>query len=129
MHEFSTMQAIVNAILEEAKKYKAKEISKVVLQIGELTFLGEEQMKFAFDILKEGTLLEKAELLIEKVQARVRCKCGYKGSIDYGMKEEFHITIPILKCPKCGSEVEIIKGRECLIKKVEMEVPDVPVKR
>jgi len=72
MHEFSTMQGIVNAILEEAKKYNAVEITKVEIEIGELTFLGEEQMKFAFDILKEGTIMEEAEISIEKIRARVR---------------------------------------------------------
>jgi len=129
MHEFSTMQAIVNAILEEAKKLNAKEISKVVLQIGELTFLGEEQLKFAFEILKEDTIMKNAELIIEKIEAKVKCKCGYVGNIEYGIKEEFHIAFPILRCPKCGGEVEILKGRECLIKSVEMEIEDVAIKK
>jgi len=129
MHEFATMQQIVYAILEEAKKHNAKEISKVILQVGELTFLGEEQLKFAFDILKEGTIMENAELFIEKIKAEVKCECGYSGGIEYGLKEEFHIAFPILKCPLCGKEVEIIRGRECLIKSVEMEIEDVAVER
>ncbi len=129
MHEFATMQQIIYAILEEAKKCNAKEVSKVFLEIGELTFLGEEQLKFAFDILKEETILENAELIIEKVKAKIKCECGYEGGIEYGLKEEFHIAFPILKCPVCGGDVEIIKGRECLIKKVEMEIEDVAVKR
>ncbi len=124
MHEFSTMQQIVGAIIEEANKYKAKEVSKVVLQIGELTFLGEEQLRFAFDILKEGTIMQNAELVIEKIKAEVRCECGYQGSIEYGLKEEFHLMFPILKCPKCGNEVEIVRGRECLVKSVEMEIEE-----
>jgi len=128
MHEFSTMQSIVNAILEEAKKYNAKEINKIILQIGELTFLGKEQLKFAFDILKEGTIMEKAELVIEDVKAKVKCNhCGYEGGVEYGLKDEFHIYFPILKCPNCGKNVEIIKGRECNIKSVEMEIEDVAI--
>ncbi len=124
MHEFSTMQQIVYAIIEEARRYKAKEVSRVILQIGELTFLGEEQLKFAFDILKEDTIMENAELVIEKIKAEVRCECGYQGGIEYGLKEEFHLMFPILKCPRCGKEVEIIRGRECLIKSVEMEIEE-----
>jgi len=123
MHEFSTMQSIVNAIMDEAKKHGAIKITKVELEIGELTFLGEEQLRFAFEILKEGTIMEKAELFIEKIGAEVKCiKCGYQGKVNYGMKEEFHLSFPILKCPECGGEVEIVRGRECIVKGVEMEV-------
>ncbi len=130
MHEFSTMQGIVNAILEEAKKYRAIKIYRVEIEIGELTFLGKEQMKFAFDILKENTIMEDAKISIKKKKARVKCiKCGYEGGVEYGMKDDFHITFPIIRCPKCGGEVEIVKGRECLIKNVEMEIEDVAVER
>lgn len=129
MHEFSTMQEIVNAILDEAKKHNASEISKVILEIGELTFLGEEQLKFAFDILKEGTIMENADIVIKKVRAKIKCRCGYEGNVKYGLKEEFHIIFPILKCPLCGEDVEIVRGRECFIKSVEMEIPDVAVER
>ncbi len=125
MHEFSTMQNILNTILDEAYKYKAKKINKIVIEIGELTFLAEEQLKFAFEILKEGTIFENAELIIKKLDAKIRCKCGYEGKVKYAIKEDFHLYFPILKCPICGGEVEIIKGRECLVKKVEMEIENV----
>ena len=129
MHEFSTMQQIVHAILEEARKHNTIKIKKVILEIGELTFLGEEQFKFSFNVLKENTLLERAELVIKKTQTKVKCKCGYQGRIKYGLKEAFHLSFPILKCPICRAEVEIIKGRECLIKSIEMEIEDATSKR
>ena len=116
------MQSIIEAVIAEGKKHSAKEINKVFLEIGELTFLEEEQLRFAFDILKEGTILEKAELIIKKIETKVKCQCGYEGKIEYGLKDDFHIMFPILRCPKCGGNVEILKGRECLIKKVEMEI-------
>ena len=90
MHEFSTMQSIVETIVEEAKKIGAKKVTKVYLEIGELTFLGDEQMRFAFDILKEKTIMEDAELILKKIKARIRCKCGYEGEIRYSEKNEFH---------------------------------------
>lgn len=125
MHEFSTMTQIVNAILEEGKKHHANKITRVILEIGELTFLGEEQLRFAFGLLTEGTILEGAELEIEKKEIEVRCSCGYEGKVDYEEKEEFHFLIPLLRCPKCNEEVEIVKGRECIIKSVQMEIEDV----
>ncbi len=126
MHEFSTMSGIVNAVKEEGRRYGADAITKVVLEIGELTFLGEEQLRFAFDVLTRDTEMEGAELVIEKVEPKVRCICGYEGAVEYDEKEEFHIQFPILRCPVCGSDVEITSGRECLIKNIEIEVEDVP---
>ncbi len=127
MHEFSTMSGIVNAVREEGKKHNADAITKVVLEIGELTFLGEEQLRFAFDVLTKDTEMEGAELVIEKVEPKVVCPvCGYEGNVEYDEKEEFHIQFPILKCPVCGSDVGITSGRECLIKNIEIEVEDVP---
>ena len=129
MHEFSTMSQIASAILEEGRKHNASYITKVILEIGELTFLGEEQLRFAFDLLKKGTMLEKAELEIQKKGIKVRCSCGYEGGIEYEEKEEFHFLIPLLRCPRCNKEVEIIEGRECIVKSVQMEIEDVPTAR
>ncbi|MBC7080977.1 MAG: hydrogenase maturation nickel metallochaperone HypA [Thermoplasmatales archaeon] len=121
MHEFSTMQNIMSIVIEEAKKMGAKKISKVTVEIGELTFLGEEQMKFAFNLLKEGTIAENAELVIIKIKAKIKCKCGYKGEIRYGEKNDFHIIFPIINCPLCGNDAEILEGKECRIKSIEVE--------
>jgi len=126
MHEFSTMTGIVNAVREVGKKHNASAVTKVILEIGELTFLGEEQLRFAFDVLTKNTEVDGAELVIEKVRPKVRCLCGYEGDVEYDEKEEFHIQFPILKCPVCGSDVEITSGRECLIRNIEIEVENVP---
>ncbi|MEA2054435.1 MAG: hydrogenase maturation nickel metallochaperone HypA [Candidatus Thermoplasmatota archaeon] len=125
MHEFSTMANIVGAVMEEGRKHNASRITKVLLEIGELTFLGEEQLRFAFGVLTKDTEMEGAELIIGKVKPKVRCQCGYEGDASYAEKEEFHIQFPILRCPECGDTVEIINGRECLIKNVEIEIEDV----
>ncbi|MEM2583691.1 MAG: hydrogenase maturation nickel metallochaperone HypA [Candidatus Thermoplasmatota archaeon] len=122
MHEFSTMQNIIGIVIDEAKKIGAKKVSKVILEIGELTFLADEQMKFAFNILKEGTIAGDAEISIKKIKAKIKCKCGYEGEIRYGEKDEFHFIFPIINCPICGSDVEILEGRECRIKSIEVDI-------
>lgn len=125
MHEFSTMSSIVATVLEEADKHDATAITRVVLEIGELTFLGEEQLRFAFQVLREDTLLEEAELVVNHIPPEVRCSCGYSGVVDYEEKQDFHIRFPLLRCPKCGGAVDIKQGRECLIKHIEIERDDV----
>lgn len=119
MHEFSTMQSIVNIALEEASKHGLKKIKKVEICVGELTMLSPEQLKFCFDILKRGTLKD-AELKIEVIKSRIRCKeCGYEGGVNY--LDELDHLFPLLFCPRCRGDVEIIRGKECYIKKLSGE--------
>lgn len=123
MHEFSTMQHIVEVILSEAQKHHPEKITRVNLKIGELTFLGIEQLRFAFQVLSRGTLLENAELTIDNVKPMIRCTtCGYNGDTDYDERPDMHFMIPLLKCPRCGKDIEIVKGRECTVTNIEMEV-------
>ena len=124
MHEFSTMQNIVEVILEEGKNHNAKKILRVTLKIGELTFLGPDQLRFSFDVLTKGTIMENADLLITKIQPQVKCDCGYSGATEYDKTLELHLSVPLLKCPRCGNSIEIVKGRECIVSDIQMEVPD-----
>lgn len=126
MHEFSTMQQIIETVINEIQNHKKAPITKLVLDIGELTFLGEEQLQFSFNLLKEDTLLEKASLEINTIKTKGRCTCGYEGDVNYKYKEDFHLAFPVLACPICSQHLEITEGRECLIKHIEIEVDDVP---
>lgn len=125
MHEFSVMQSIVNTILERVKEHRIEKVEKVMLEIGKLTFLGKEQLKFAFEVLTSETVLKGAALEITEIEPEINCvNCGYNGSIPYVEHENYHIMLPVFKCPKCGAGVKIVKGRECVIRSVEMEVED-----
>jgi len=122
MHEFSTVMGIVENVLQLASEKGAIKVHRIDLDVGELTFLGLEQMKFSFDAVKEGTILQDAELRLNIVKAKIECpECGYIGSPPD--VEEDHFTIPIIQCPKCNAlRVDIIEGKDCIIKGVEMEV-------
>lgn len=125
MHEYSVMSGVVGAILERIKGMNVKRVERVDMIVGELTFLSPEQMKFAFEVLSEGTLLEGAELNIEIRKARIKCrKCGYEGGMSVEESEEYHYELPIFKCPKCGGDVDIIEGKECTVKNAKLIVED-----
>ncbi|MEW6070469.1 MAG: hydrogenase maturation nickel metallochaperone HypA, partial [Candidatus Thermoplasmatota archaeon] len=82
MHEFSTMCQIVDALLKELKDRDVKSVAEVWLEIGELTFLGTEQLKFAYGALTDNNILKGSKLVIKKVKPLVKCKrCKYKGKI------------------------------------------------
>jgi len=125
MHELSVMTQIVDSILEEATKRQAKRIESVELEVGEYTMLGEEQLKFAYEVLsKEYPLLEGSELTIKHLKGRIKCKCGFEGEVSPA-DDSPHSIVPILECPKCCGAAEIIVGRECVIRNIRMVVPDV----
>ena len=123
MHEYSVMSQIVELILAEAKKRSAEKVTRVKLEIGEYTFLGEEQLRFAFEVLTKGTTAEGAELDVETVKGTVECSCGYSG--EPAQPEELHTLAPILKCPKCGNIASVKKGVGCTVRDISMVVPDV----
>jgi len=128
MHEFSTMQAVLESVLSAAKLHNAERVLEINLEIGELTFLNPEQLRFAFSILSEGTIAEKANLRIKRVRPRIKCaNCGYEGYVKYEGPEHHSLDIPLqLKCMKCGStKVEITRGRECNVKNLKLKLPNV----
>jgi len=125
MHEFSVMTQIVDGVLAEAKRRDAHKVEQVVLEVGEFTMLGSEQLKFAYEVLSKDTLLQGSELSIHSIKGKIKCDaCGYEGSLQVA-EDTPHISVPILECPKCHSAAKIVEGRECAVRNVRMVVPDV----
>ena len=123
MHEFSMTNQIVQNVLAEAEKRKAKKVTEVHLVIGKLTFLGLEQVRFAYEALTKGTIMEGSKLIIEEQEGVVKCNhCGFEGSFQYEDNPMYHEPMPTLKCPKCGNVVNIVAGNECTIKSIKMMV-------
>ena len=123
MHEFSVTSQIVQSVLAEAENRKAKKVTEVHLAIGELTFLGIEQVRFAYEVLTKGTILESSKLVIETQKGAVKCdNCGYQGGFKYEDDPLYHVPVPTLKCPKCGNPVNVVAGKECTIKSIKMMV-------
>ncbi|MGV8144099.1 MAG: hydrogenase maturation nickel metallochaperone HypA [Methanothermobacter sp.] len=123
MHELSMADAIVKTILDAAEKNQAEEILEVTIEVGKLTMLNPEQLRFLLDVLAENTLLEGAEVIIEEVPVEIKChSCDYTGSTDLDDSDHY---LMIVKCPKCDERnIEIISGQECNVKNIRIEKPD-----
>ncbi len=121
MHEFSMTTQIVENVLREAEKHDAKMVTEVRLVIGKLTFLGIEQVRFSYNILIDGTIMEGSKLYIEEKNGIVKCSsCSYEGDLMYENNPAYHVPTPTLRCPKCGGAVNIVGGRECTIKSIKL---------
>jgi hydrogenase nickel incorporation protein HypA/HybF len=116
MHELSMMQSILDIAIEYAVKYNAKKITKINLEIGELSGIISDWMQRYFDFVSEGSIAEKAELVIERIPAKIKCKsCGKEFTYSVG---DSHFS-----CADCGagSEIEILSGREYAMKSIEVD--------
>jgi hydrogenase nickel incorporation protein HypA/HybF len=121
VHEGSITTQIVESVLKEAKGCKAKKIVEVQLVIGKLTFLNPEQVRFWYEVLTNDTIMQGSKLIIEESEGIVRCpKCGYEGDFKYIDDPALHIPAPTLNCPKCNAVVDIVGGKDCLIKNIKM---------
>ncbi len=117
------MNQVVQSVLQKASDGQAQRILVVRLQVGELAFLGHIQLQFAFEILtKNEPILKDTKLIIEEIKATGKCaNCGFKGLLSPAELPEYHFKIPSFDCPKCKKKLEIINGRDLVVKEIEIE--------
>ena len=124
MHEAATAQALADLVLRKADERKARRVVKVELEIGELSFLELEQLRFWLEANFEGTIAQGAELAITLVEPLVKCgDCDYVGRIQVEEDPAYHFMLPRFTCPHCGSaRLRVEKGRESTIRRIELEL-------
>ncbi|HEX8868647.1 MAG TPA: hydrogenase maturation nickel metallochaperone HypA [Lentzea sp.] len=112
MHEVSITQEVVAAITE---RLGDRRITVVRLEIGKLSGVVADAVRFCFDLVAEGTTAEGAELVIEEPPGRALCRdCAAAYEVDS----------LIVLCPACGgANAEVVSGNELRIKSVEVSVP------
>ena len=110
MHELSVTRNIVAIVSERAQGQK---VLRVTLEIGRLSGMFAEAIRFCFDICSKGTPLEGAALRIVEVEGRGLCSaCG----------AEPVMTVPLGRCPVCREpSLRIVAGTELKIREMEVE--------
>jgi hydrogenase nickel incorporation protein HypA/HybF len=113
MHEAGIAQSILDIVIEAAIKHGAIAVRSVNIVVGRLSAVDNHALTTAFDVAKEGTIAENADLYIENIPIVGKCnECGFE--CEYG--EYF------FQCKKCGSlNVNIIHGEELSIKDIEVD--------
>lgn len=110
------MSQLVSALLDELNGRDIERVKEVRIQIGELTFLGKDQLEFAYETLTQETVLEGSSLDVEEIKSRVECReCGYEGGINYSDRTSVHYNVPVISCPECDSKPEVVQGKETKI--------------
>jgi hydrogenase nickel incorporation protein HypA/HybF len=113
MHEMSIAQSILDIIFQESQNHKVSRVLSVSLKLGELSAVQSESLRFCFELLSKGTLVEGAKLDIERVQ--VTCQCQECGS-------KFSVQELVFTCPSCNSpKIDMLSGRELSVESFEAE--------
>ena len=123
MHEVSVVTSLVDAVIRELDRYDVVKVNSINVLIGDLTNLGEEQLKFAYEIVTRGTILEGSEMIIEHERIELHCdSCGFDGPAKVISDPDFDThSIPILACPKCGGPVIVTSGQSCTVTSMDIE--------
>jgi len=116
MHELSVAESIFRIADEKIKAYPDKKPVKITLEIGLLSGIDFEALDFAISSVIKNTPFEATSIQIDKISPLARCnECHH----------EFQPDDYITPCPICGNfNVAFIKGKELLIRSIELEDPD-----
>lgn len=112
MHELSIAASIVDYATDFANEHQAKSISRIEIEVGQLSGVITDSLEFAMEEAVKDSVLEKAEVVLTEVPGRSRCnRC----------KTEFDNPDWYTPCPNCmAMDAEIIGGLELLITKISI---------
>lgn len=108
MHELAITEDVIAAVTE---RLAGAQIAVVTLEIGALSGVVSDSVRFCFDLCTDGTTLEGSRLEILDVPGRARCRT---------CESDVELTDFIALCA-CGSaNLEILSGEDLRIKQVEV---------
>ncbi len=105
MHEMSLAESVREIVEETARANGATRVLVVRLEIGKLSQVEVQAMRFAFEVVKRGSLADQASLEIVQTDASAWClPCG--GVVAITQRGQ--------ACPSCGSHQLQVTGGDHL---------------
>ena len=112
MHELGITRSVVEICAERAAEQGADtRVVRVTLEVGKLSAVMPDALRFCFEICAKDTIVEGAELEIIETSGRAKCHdCG----------DELMLSELFGRCA-CGSvNLQLIAGEELKIKEMEV---------
>lgn len=114
MHELSVALSIIEIVEKEAKRENADKVVKLELDIGLLAGIEFDSLDFSLNMAKNGTIMENAEIVVNKIEAKAVCA---------NCKETFIVKNHFEECPSCCEyQNEIIEGKDLKVKSLVIDV-------
>jgi hydrogenase nickel incorporation protein HypA/HybF len=113
MHEVALMTNLLDTVEKVARREACGPVRTIHIRIGELSGVNVDALRFAFDVLRKGTVSEESTLECEIVPLVVRCgDCG----------DEFNPRELVFRCRACGSaRIDVVTGREMEIDHIDVD--------
>ena len=109
MHELGITRNIVAIVAEHAA---GRHVTRVAIDVGRLSGVLSDAVRFCFDVVARGTCVEGAKLEIRDIEGRARCRACLA---------EF-ATVNLYSPCVCGSrDIERLAGEELNVREFEFE--------
>ncbi len=112
MHEMSICEGIVQVLEEQSVCQHFKRVEKVRLEIGAMSGVEIEALRFCFDAVTRGTIADRAALEIIETKGEAWCMVCARTVVVHRRFDA---------CPDCGSyQLQVTGGDELRIKDLEV---------
>lgn len=112
MHEVGLMENALAIALAYAAREQARRIHKIGLRVGALSGVEPDALRFAFELVAQGTLAESAQL--EITPCPTRCYCAVCAA-------EFEPLTLGYECPTCHTwSRAVVQGKELELATLEV---------
>lgn len=113
MHEMSLAESVREIVEETARANGARRVAAVRLEIGKLAQVEVEAMRFAFEVVRRGSLAEDARLDIVEADGTAWCMQCSSAVV---------ITQRGEPCPQCQSfQLQVTGGDRMRVMDIEIE--------
>ena len=113
MHEMALCEGIVEIVEQEARKGAFSKVKTVWLEIGALSHVAPEALRFCFDAVTARTVAEGAALEIITQPGTAWC---------LNCSKSVEIAERLAPCPSCGSyQLQVTGGEDMRVKELEVE--------
>ncbi len=112
MHEYSIVQSLVDSVGLAMSPGPEGVVVRVHIEIGDLSGVDVGLLTTAYEVFREGTCCERAELLIDRVSTQWVCSAC----------DEPIATGAVLQCLRCHEPARLAAGDEIVLRQIELEV-------
>jgi hydrogenase nickel incorporation protein HypA/HybF len=112
MHEMALAMSVLQIVEETARRHDARRVSAVRLEIGGLSHVEADALRFSFDVVTRNSLADGARLEIVITDGKAWCmRCSETVALD-------RLGDP---CPRCGRyQLQVTGGDDMRVKDIEI---------
>ena len=113
MHEMALASSVLQIVEDTARRHGAPRVSAVRLEIGRLSHVEPEALRFSFDVVTRDSLADGARLEIVATDGTAWCmRCSVSVALE-------RLGDP---CPCCGSyQLQVTGGDDMRVKDIEIQ--------